>query len=147
MPPSDARDLRAASTNTASDPLVSIVLTGRNDSGGDFTARFLPHLPLQSPPARKRGWCPAASNLAPPHSPRYTGAMRSVADDLRAETARATAGLTPFERIALALRLGDEDVALYRDAHGVSEIEARAALAHSRGHGRRRSQPTEPAGR
>ena len=73
--------------------------------------------------------------------------MRSVADDLRAETARALARLGPFERIALALRFGDEDVALYRDAHGVSEVEARAALARARRLGRRRSRSTEPAGR
>jgi hypothetical protein len=38
--------------------------------------------------------------------------MRLVADDLRVETARAVARLTADERIALALRLGDDDVAL-----------------------------------
>jgi hypothetical protein len=35
--------------------------------------------------------------------------MRSVADDLRLESLRAMARLKVSERIALALRLGDED--------------------------------------
>ena len=74
---------------------------------------------------------------------RYTWPMRSVADDLRAETARAVARLPPAERIALALRLGDDDVALYRAAHGVSEIAARLSLARTRSRGRRQSQSNE----
>jgi hypothetical protein len=69
--------------------------------------------------------------------------MRSVADDLRAETTRAVARLTPAERIALALRLGDDDVALYRAVHGVGEIEARLTLAGTRSRGRRQSQSNE----
>ena len=73
--------------------------------------------------------------------------MRSVADDLRVETARTVARLSPLERIALALRLGDEDVALYRAAHGVNEVEARASLARTRSLGRRRSRSNELAGR
>ena len=56
------------------------------------------------------------------------------------------ARLTPFERIALALRLGDEDVALYRSAHHVSEAEARVSLARMRSIGRRRSQSNDPVG-
>jgi len=62
--------------------------------------------------------------------------MRSVADDLRDDSARAVARLSVAERIALALRLGDEDVALYRRAHGVSEADARRALARVRAVGR-----------
>lgn len=69
--------------------------------------------------------------------------MRSVADELRAETALAVARLSPLERIALALRLGDDDVALYRQAHRVSEIEARVSLARLRSFGRRRSPSNE----
>jgi hypothetical protein len=69
--------------------------------------------------------------------------MRSVADDLRAETARTVARLSAEERITLALRLGDDDVALYRAAHPVSDHEARLTLARTRSHGRRQSRSTE----
>jgi len=62
--------------------------------------------------------------------------MRSVADDLRLETARAVARLTPAERIALALRLGDDDVAAYSAAHGCADTDARAALRRARAIGR-----------
>lgn len=62
--------------------------------------------------------------------------MRSVADDLRRESARELARLSPAERIALALQLGDEDVALYRAAHHVGDAEARATLRRARAHGR-----------
>jgi hypothetical protein len=71
--------------------------------------------------------------------------MRSVADVLRVETAPGVARLTPAERVALALRLGDDDIALYRVACGVSQVEARAALGRSRAIGRRRS-PSNDAG-
>jgi hypothetical protein len=62
--------------------------------------------------------------------------MRSVADDLRLESARAVARLTAIERIELALTLGDQDVASYLMAHAVSDAEARAALARGRAVGR-----------
>ena len=62
--------------------------------------------------------------------------MHSVLDDLRVETTRRRLGSTPLERIALALRLGDDDVALYRAAHGVSDVEARATFARARRIGR-----------
>jgi hypothetical protein len=65
--------------------------------------------------------------------------MRSVADDLRAETASAVARLTAEERVALALRLGDDDVTLYRTMHGASDTEARVLLARVRSLGRRQS--------
>ena len=72
--------------------------------------------------------------------------MRSIADDLRVESAHAVARLTVAERIALALRLGDEDIALYRAAHGVSDRHARATLAQARAVGRVRSRSNEPGG-
>lgn len=62
--------------------------------------------------------------------------MRSIADDLRAESAQATARLTAAERVALALRLGDDDVALHRSAHGLTEDESRAVLRRARAIGR-----------
>jgi hypothetical protein len=73
--------------------------------------------------------------------------MRSVADDLRLDSARGVARLTAAERIALALRLGDDDVARYRSARGVTAAEARAALARARAVGRLRSPCNEPAER
>ena len=70
---------------------------------------------------------------------RYTVCMHSVADDLRRELQQTVARLDPLERLRLALRLGDADVALYRSAHGVTEAEARATLSRARGIGRQSS--------
>jgi hypothetical protein len=62
--------------------------------------------------------------------------MRSVAGDLRRESLQRLALLTAEERVALALRLGEEDVALYCSVHGTSEQEAGAMLARARAAGR-----------
>jgi len=70
--------------------------------------------------------------------------MRSVADDLRLESRRALASLRALDRIALALRLGDDGVALYRKVHGVDEVSARTSLARSRNIGRRPSRSNDP---
>ncbi len=70
--------------------------------------------------------------------------MRSIADDLRLESAQRVARLTADERLALALRLGDEDVASYQAANGVSERDARATLARARGVGRLPSRSNDP---
>jgi hypothetical protein len=43
------------------------------------------------------------------------------------------------------LRLGDEDVALYRAAHHVSEADARRELARARTVGRLQSRSNDPA--
>jgi hypothetical protein len=71
--------------------------------------------------------------------------MRSVADDFRNESARMVAKLPMSERVALALRLGDQDVALYQAAHGISHADARRALATARHVGRRPSRSNDPA--
>ena len=70
--------------------------------------------------------------------------MRSVADDLRRETRRRLATLTIDERIALALRLGDDDVALFCAVHKVEESSARARFAQTRAVGRRPSVVNQP---
>jgi hypothetical protein len=62
--------------------------------------------------------------------------MPSVADALRRETLQNLGRLSPEERIALALRLGDEDVSLYHRAHGVPSSDARTALRRARAIGR-----------
>jgi hypothetical protein len=70
--------------------------------------------------------------------------MRSVADGLIRELRDAALRLTPGERIELALRLGDEAVALYGAAQRVDPATARARLAASRRTGR---QPSRSAHR
>ena len=62
--------------------------------------------------------------------------MRSVADDFRRRTAQAVAALSVGERIELALRLGEEDVALFCALHRVSEAAARERFARARAAGR-----------
>jgi hypothetical protein len=62
--------------------------------------------------------------------------MSSVADQLRDESRRRVLGMSPAERLELALRLGDEDARLFAAAHGLSEAEARLALARRRQAGR-----------
>ncbi len=70
--------------------------------------------------------------------------MRSLADGFRTESARAVAKLPVSERVALALRLGDRDAALYRTAHGISDSDARRALASARNVGRASSRSNDP---
>lgn len=72
----------------------------------------------------------------------HTVRMPSVADELSHELRDAVALLTPDERIELALRLGDEAVALYCAAQGVDAATAREHLAASRQTGRRSSRVT-----
>lgn len=66
----------------------------------------------------------------------YTVAMALVGDELRRDTARAIARLSPEERVALALRLGEEDVSAYAAARGTTTSEARVAFRRSRRAGR-----------
>jgi hypothetical protein len=70
--------------------------------------------------------------------------MHSVADDLRRETMAAAARLTPAQRIALALRLGDDDVALLCAAHGVTGDDARRTFRRARAAGRIPSRSHDP---
>lgn len=66
----------------------------------------------------------------------YSGFMPSVADALRRETLMRLVALSAEERMALALWLGDEDVALYLRAHRGDPDDARAALRRARAVGR-----------
>ena len=65
--------------------------------------------------------------------------MRSVADELREEDRQRLLAMTPWERMDLALRLGERDITLYSEAHGVSREEARDRLQRARHAGRRPS--------
>lgn len=62
--------------------------------------------------------------------------MRSVADDLRAETRRQVASLEPFARLALAFALGDADVSMLTRTRGITIVAARRVFAAHRAAGR-----------
>ena len=65
--------------------------------------------------------------------------MRSVADDARDASRRDDAALTPEQRVARALALGDDDLAAYAVAHDLASEWARRALVRRRRVGRRAS--------
>jgi len=65
--------------------------------------------------------------------------MKSVADELRLEDLNATLALSVAERVALALHLGEQAVATYAAANGVSPDQARRILRRNNQIGRRPS--------
>lgn len=67
--------------------------------------------------------------------------MRSkLATALREDRHREEQALGPLERLALAQRLGDEAIAEYAAAHGVTAAEAMRAFARRRQRSRRPSR-------
>lgn len=62
--------------------------------------------------------------------------MKSIADELRSETAATVRRMTAAERIALALALGDDDLSLYMRTSGLSRDEALMRLRAQRARGR-----------
>lgn len=66
--------------------------------------------------------------------------MRSVADQLRLATHARVLNLPVMARIALSLRLGDEDVAVYATHANLDRDEARRRLRAQRAYGRRDSR-------
>jgi len=68
--------------------------------------------------------------------------MSGVAERLRLEDRRALAALTPAERVALALALGERDLELFRNARRppLSRRDAERLLGRQRQVGRRRSR-------
>ena len=66
--------------------------------------------------------------------------MRSVADQLRREDEQAIAALTVAERVEMALRLGEESLAIYMAAQGVDRDTALRELRKRNQIGRRRSR-------
>lgn len=66
--------------------------------------------------------------------------MSSVADELRAQRRRELLLLSPAQRMELAFRLGDEDVAVVCSVRGLSEPDARLLIERSRQVGRRLSR-------
>ena len=69
--------------------------------------------------------------------------MRSVAEDLRADLRQKVAELGPLARIALALRLGDDDLSALAGARGITPDEARRVFARARAAGRRPSRSND----
>jgi hypothetical protein len=71
--------------------------------------------------------------------------MRSVADRLRREEREALRRLSPAERVALALALGERDLELFRHASrpSLGREEAGRLLERQRQAGRRRSACVE----
>ena len=63
----------------------------------------------------------------------------SVADELRASQSRDAAALSPSERVALALELGRECIALFATQSGLGASDARKELERRRQRGRRPS--------
>ena len=71
--------------------------------------------------------------------------MRSVADELRIEDQRAVAAMTAAERVELAIRLGNESLAVYMATHGVDRKTALHRIRARSQHGRRRCRCLESA--
>ena len=69
----------------------------------------------------------------------YTGAMRSVADDVRRAAREHVEALTPDERVALTARLAEDDLDLFCATQHLARDEARRLLARRRHAGRRPS--------
>jgi len=67
---------------------------------------------------------------------RYTRDMESIADQHRSSDVTALADLSPAERVALALELGDDDREIFRNAVGLSDEAALHELRRRRQIGR-----------
>ncbi|MFN8094854.1 MAG: hypothetical protein U0599_22010 [Vicinamibacteria bacterium] len=65
--------------------------------------------------------------------------MSRVSDELRRDQAARSARMTPAERFAEALRLGQVAIAAFAAAHGVTRDEARRRLERTGQAGRRPS--------
>lgn len=73
-------------------------------------------------------------------------AMRStLGHDVSRRRQQRLAALTPAERVALAIRLGEEGLASFMAVHRVDRETARARIAATRRVGRRRSAASEAA--
>lgn len=66
--------------------------------------------------------------------------MRSVAEQLREEQREEVRRMTVSERLALALRLGDDDLELFSRARSIDRESGIALLRRGRQNGRRPSR-------
>ena len=67
---------------------------------------------------------------------RYSFPVPSVADDLRSRTTASVLAMSVHQRIALALSLGDDDLAVFVRASGLERSAALRHLRENRVHGR-----------
>lgn len=70
--------------------------------------------------------------------------MASVVDQLRNEIREEVRRMSVPERLALALRLGDDDLALFCRARNIDRANGTALLRRMRQNGRQRSRCFEP---
>ncbi len=70
----------------------------------------------------------------------YTPAMSGVAEQLRREERARQARMTPAERLAEALALGQAAITMHASAHRLSREEARRRLERAAQIGRRPSR-------
>jgi hypothetical protein len=73
--------------------------------------------------------------------------MKSVADQSHDDTVQAVLRMSASERVALALRLGEQAVDLYASANRVGRDESRRALRRNNQLGRRHSAAAAIEGR
>ncbi len=66
--------------------------------------------------------------------------MNSVADELREVERQELSRMTVSERLALALRLGDDDLELFARARNIDRESGNALLRRGRQNGRRPSR-------
>lgn len=78
----------------------------------------------------------------PGRGARYTGVVRSVADDLRLRTIQRVLAMPMAARVELALSLGDDDLELFVRQSRLAEGEALRRLRARRAHGRAPSVAT-----
>jgi len=69
--------------------------------------------------------------------------VKSVVGALREAAEAEVRALSPERRVALALRLGDDDLEIYRDAQGLDRKGALAELRRRRRSGRQPSRCLE----
>jgi diphthamide synthase (EF-2-diphthine--ammonia ligase) len=72
----------------------------------------------------------------------YTQVVSTVAERLRVESLERLRRMTPAERMAEAMTLGDRAIASYAAAHGLDADRARRCLERSGQGGRRLSRVT-----
>lgn len=115
---------------------------GRAAAPGAGTALALPP-EIGTEGARARiGQSDAAAHrlrqFRPPNGekPGYTSVVSRVADILRAENLERLRRMTPAERLAEALALGDAAIDAYAAAHGLEREEARSRLEQASQAGR-----------
>ena len=80
--------------------------------------------------------CSAQGRIEPHVAPSvdgcYTRVVKSVASSLRERDAADVRGMTPEERLALAFRLGDEELESFRATHGLDRTTAIRLLERRR---------------